>query len=328
MTVLVTGAAGFIGSHVTERLLADGHDEVGLDSFDPFYDPRVKDANLEAARGHASFVEIRGDIRDSDALARVPDDVDAVIHLAARAGVRPSIERWVEYHSVNVEGTLHLLDWMRSRGLPSLVFGSSSSVYGEGAAVPFSEEANVGRPISPYAATKASGELACHVDHHLNGRSVAALRLFTVYGPRQRPDLAIHKFARLIRAGRPIPVFGDGSTGRDYTFVADIVDGVVSALALVQAGDPRFEIINLGGSRIVSLHEMIRVLGEELGTEPIVEELPAQPGDVTRTCASVEKAGRLLGYRPQTGFTEGIRSFVRWLDRHESRPPERLTVAE
>jgi UDP-glucuronate 4-epimerase len=318
VSVLVTGAAGFIGSHVVDRLLADGEAVVGLDSFDTFYDPRTKEANLAGARRHDGFREVRGDIRDEALLASLPADIDSVVHLAARAGVRPSIEQPLEYESVNIRGTLTILEWMRARGVSPLVFASSSSVYGNSCPVPFSESARVLEPISPYAATKLSGEGLCHTYHHLFGLSVAALRLFTVYGPRQRPDLAIHRFAHLMRTGEAITMFGDGSSQRDYTYVDDIVWGIRSALSLVRGDRRRYEILNLGGNRMVTLDEMIRVLGEAMGVTPTVVRAPAQPGDVERTYANIDTAGRMLGYRPQTPFRTGIEKFVRWLDAQDA----------
>ena len=314
MSVLLTGAAGFIGSHVTESLLTRGADVCGLDIYDDFYDPAIKTANLARARDHVGFQEIRADIRDRDVLKGLPDHVDAVVHLAARAGVRPSIERPDLYTSVNVDGTVALLDFAKERGIRSFVFASSSSVYGNNEKVPFSESDPVDHPISPYAATKKAGELLCHSYHHLNGIGVMALRLFTVYGPRQRPDLAIHKFARLLREGRPIPMYGDGSSARDYTYIDDIVQGVGAALKYVQARQDSYEIVNLGESLTISLRDMIAVLGEEMGVEPEVASLPMQPGDVLRTWADVTKARRLLGYQPATELREGVRRFVRWFE--------------
>ena len=312
MSVLVTGAAGFIGSHLTERLLADGREVVGLDCFDDFYDPAVKERNLAVARDHRGFQEARVDLRDREALRDLPDSVDAVVHLAARAGVRPSIADPELYTSVNVGGTIALMEWMRSRGIRDLVFASSSSVYGNRAQGPFSETDLVNNPISPYAATKRSGELFCHTYHHLFGMSVVALRFFTVYGPRQRPDLAIHKFARLMRDGAPITMFGDGTSERDYTYITDILQGVTGALEFVRAPEPVFEIVNLGESRTVRLREMIDTLAEELGVKPTIQQLPQQPGDVERTFADVTRARTLLGYRPTTGFRDGIRAFLEW----------------
>jgi UDP-glucuronate 4-epimerase len=311
MRILVTGAAGFIGSHVVEFLLRGGVEVVGLDCFDDFYDPRIKELNLRESRDFVGFTEVRGDLRDKEVLEAVPD-VSTVIHLAARAGVRPSIEDPVLYGSVNVGGSLNLLEWMRTRGMANLVFASSSSVYGNNEKVPFSETDPVDRPISPYAATKRAGELLCHTYHHLFGMSVVALRFFTVYGPRQRPDLAIHKFAALLRDGGAIPMYGDGSTERDYTYISDILDGIRGALDLVHAGAQVFELVNLGESRTISLSEMIRALGDEMGIPPEIEQLPMQPGDVQRTYADTSKAQRLLGYQPTTEFREGLRTFLQW----------------
>jgi UDP-glucuronate 4-epimerase len=310
--ILITGAAGFIGSSLVDRLVGEGHEVVGLDCFDTFYDPDIKHRNLEAARAHGGFVEVRGDIRDRQTLDALPDGIDTVVHLAARAGVRPSIEQPALYSSVNVLGTTEILDWMNRRGLRRLVFASSSSVYGNNEKVPFSEDDPVDRPISPYAATKRAGELLCHTAHHLNGLSLVCLRFFTVYGPRQRPDLAIHKFARLLREGRPIPFFGDGTSQRDYTFIEDILDGVTGGLRLVGAADPVFEIINLGESRTISLTRMVDELALQMGVRPVLDRLPAQPGDVQRTFADVSKARRLLGYEPRTPFEDGIAAFLEW----------------
>jgi UDP-glucuronate 4-epimerase len=312
MSVLLTGVAGFIGSHVAERLLGMGTDVVGLDSFDDFYDPAVKERNLEVARDHLRFTEMRGDLRDPDFLEEIPADVDAVIHLAARAGVRPSIQEPELYFDVNVRGTLLLLEEMRRRGVDRLVFGSSSSVYGNSATAPFSEEDPVPRPISPYAATKRTGELMVHTWHHLYGLSAMCLRLFTVYGPRQRPDLAIHKFARLMAAGEPLPMFGDGASRRDYTYVDDIVSGIVSALQFVEDHRGCYEIANLGGNRTVSLARMVEVLAATLGVEPRISSLPCQPGDVRRTWADLTRAQSLLGFEPLVSFEEGIRRFAQW----------------
>jgi len=314
LSVLVTGAAGFIGSHLAEALVAAGETVVCLDSFDPFYDPAMKERNVSGLRASGRFREIRGDIRDAEAWRSAPDDVDAVVHLAARAGVRPSIEQPVLYADVNVVGTARMLDFARERRISAVVFASSSSVYGNTPTVPFSENARVYNPISPYAATKLAGEMLCRTAHNLTGVSVVAARLFTVYGPRQRPDLAIHKFARLMREGRPVPRFGDGSTARDYTFVDDLVSGLSASLTLARSGSGRFEVVNLGSDRPVKLAELIRVLGEELGVEPRIEQLPPQPGDVERTWADISRARSLLGYEPRTTFREGIRRFVEWLE--------------
>jgi UDP-glucuronate 4-epimerase len=319
MSILVTGSAGFIGSHLVDRLLARGFEVVGLDSFDGFYDRRIKEENIRIARKHAGFMQIEGDIRDAAILESLPQSVRTVVHLAALAGVRPSIQRPAEYVSVNLQGTVTLLDWMRGRGIRDLVFASSSSVYGNNVKVPFSETDPVDLPISPYAATKRAGELICHAYHHLFGISVVALRFFTVYGPRQRPDLAIHKFARLIQAGRSVPQYGDGTTERDYTYIDDILAGVEGAVSYVAAGEPRYDIINLGESATISLSRMIQTLAEEMDEVPKIEYLPLQPGDVQKTYADVSKARRLLGYEPSTDFRSGIRAFVRWLESDSKR---------
>ncbi len=315
MSILVTGAAGFLGSHLSESLVHAGHRVVGLDCFDDFYDRAIKERNLSTLQRASTFSMLEGDIRDKAALDGLPSDVTLVVHLAAKAGVRPSIEDPQLYSSVNVDGTWRILEWMRRRGIPHLIFASSSSVYGNCDIAPFREDVVVDRPISPYAATKLAGELACHTYHHLHELSVLALRFFTVYGPRQRPDLAIHKFARLIREGRSIPMFGDGSTARDYTYIDDILQGILASIDVLRRSEPLFEIVNLGGSRTVSLKEMIQVLGEEMGVEPVVDQKPMQPGDVLRTFADVSKAATLLGYEPSVDFRDGVRSFLEWFDK-------------
>ncbi len=312
MSVLVTGAAGFIGSQLTDRLLAGGREVVGLDCFDDFYDPATKERNLAQALDCDVFELVRGDIRDPQALAVLPDSVDSVVHLAARAGVRPSIENPLLYQDVNVGGTGALLEWARERDIRSFVFASSSSVYGNNEKVPFSEDDPVDNPISPYAATKKAAELLCHTYTHLFGITCLCLRLFTVYGPRQRPDLAIHKFARLMSAGEEIPMFGDGTATRDYTYVGDLLQGLEGGLDFVAEHPGAYEIVNLGESRTVGLREMIQVISEEMGIEPRILQLPDQPGDVVQTYADISKARRLLGYDPQVDFREGIRGFLDW----------------
>ncbi len=311
--ILVTGGAGFIGSHLVERLAARGDDVVIVDNFDAYYDPAIKRRNLGKAlapplRERCALIE--GDIRDS----KLIDDVfaghslDSVVHLAARAGVRPSIAEPALYEEVNLKGTVVLLEACRRYGVRRFVFGSSSSVYGDSAAVPFSEDARVDRPVSPYAATKVAGELLCHTYHHLFGLDVFALRFFTVYGPRQRPEMAIHKFTRCILEGAPIPRFGDGGSDRDYTYVDDIMDGVLKAVDRVKG----YSVYNLGESRRTSLAELIGLIEKEAGVKARVEPMPDQPGDVRSTCADIRRAKADLGYDPRVPIEEGIRRFVAW----------------
>jgi UDP-glucuronate 4-epimerase len=311
---IVTGGAGFIGSHVCEALAARGDRVVAFDDFNPFYDPKIKRGAAAALR--AAGVEIvEGDVRDGAALKAAFERArpDVAIHLAAMAGVRPSIENPVLYSDVNVSGTARVLEAAEKSGAKRVVFASSSSVYGNNPKTPFSEDDRVDDPISPYAATKKSGELLCHAFHALTKIPVACLRFFTVYGPRQRPDLAIHKFARLMRAGEPIPFFGDGSTRRDYTFVADVVQGVLAAADRVEG----YRIYNLGESRTISLAEMVAALETALGKRAALKRLPEQPGDVKVTYADVSRARKELGYDPKTPFSEGLRRFVAWLDAGE-----------
>ena len=308
MRVLVTGGAGFIGSHLVDALLADGVHVTTLDNFDGFYDRGTKERNIALHRRHPNWALVEGDIRDLGALrSQLSADYDLIVHLAAKAGVRPSIEDPLTYQDVNVKGTQHLLELARERKIRHFVFASSSSVYGVNPRVPWSEEDHVLVPISPYASTKVSGELLGHVYSHLYGIRFTALRFFTVYGPRQRPDLAIHKFAKLMIAGKSIPMFGDGSTRRDYTFVDDIVAGVRAAMAY--DGTP-YEVINLGNNQTLSLSDMIAGLETALGVPARIERFPEQPGDVPQTWANVEKAGRLLGYAPKTSYREGVQRFV------------------
>jgi len=310
-TALVTGAAGFIGSHLVDRLVDEGWTVVGLDNFDAFYDRRTKEQNIAPHAGNHRFSLVEGDVRDADALRRCfSKPIDVVVHLAARAGVRPSIDDPVGYQEVNVAGTQALLEATRRAGVRRFVFASSSSVYGINPRVPWSEDDHVLQPISPYASTKVSGELLGHVYSHLYGIRFISLRLFTVYGPRQRPDLAIHKFARHILDGRPIQVFGDGTTRRDYTYIDDVIDGVRAALDYDRSA---YEVINLGNNRTVTLREMIDGLEQALGMRATIQNLPEQPGDVPQTWASIDKAQRLLGYSPQTPYAEGVRRFAQWL---------------
>jgi UDP-glucuronate 4-epimerase len=308
---LVTGAAGFIGSHLVDALLAMQWRVTAFDNFDPFYDVAIKEQNIAAHRRNPNYRLVPGDLRELDAMrARLGGSYDVIVHLAARAGVRPSIQDPVGYQEVNVRGTQNLLELAREWGTRQFVFASSSSVYGVNPRVPWSEEDHVLQPISPYASTKVSGELLGHVYSHLYGIRFVALRFFTVYGPRQRPDLAIHKFARLMLDGKTIPVYGDGSTRRDYTYVDDIIRGVRAAMDYDASG---YEVINLGNNRTVTLSEMIDGLEEALATRAKIERLPEQAGDVPQTWASVDKARRLLGYTPTTPYREGVKRFAEWL---------------
>jgi len=325
MRVLLTGGAGFIGSHVAEALLGRGDQVMALDSFSDFYDPSIKRRNVKAiyrAFPDGRFACCEADIRDAEALHLAFDSFrpDAVVHLAACAGVRPSIENPALYCDVNLMGTVRLLDQVAARGVSRLVFASSSSVYGNNKKVPFSEADPVDHPISPYAATKKAGELLVHTYHHLSGLSAACLRFFTVYGPRQRPDLAITKFAGLMLDGKPIPVYGDGASRRDYTYVADIVDGTVRALDWT-AVPGRYGVFNLGGSRTVPLGGMIEALERALGVKAIVDRLPPQPGDVEQTYADIALAREALGYNPSTPFEEGVSQFVRWFRAERALTP-------
>ena len=317
MHILVTGGAGFIGSHLVDSLLRDGHTVTAFDNFDPFYDRTVKEQNIAAHRTHANWRLVEGDIRDAAGITRLlTDPFDVIVHLAAKAGVRPSIEDPIGYQETNVRGTQNLLEFARARAVKQFVFASSSSVYGVNPRVPWSEEDHVLEPISPYASTKVSGELLGHVYSHLYGIRFVGLRFFTVYGPRQRPDLAIHKFARFITEGRPIPVFGNGSTRRDYTYIDDIITGVRAAISYEGS---RYEVVNLGNSETVTLDEMIAGLEEALAMPAKRQVLPEQPGDVPQTWASVEKSGRLFGYAPSTPYRAGVRRFVEWFKAGEPR---------
>ncbi|UYZ64089.1 GDP-mannose 4,6-dehydratase [Hymenobacter weizhouensis] len=327
-SILVTGCAGFIGSHVAEHLLQQGYRVVGLDNFDPFYSRSVKQHNLSFCLQHPHFSFHEADLRHGvDALvdALPADPLVAVIHLAAKAGVGPSVQAPVAYLENNVLGTTHLLEWMRHRDIKKLFFASSSSVYGNSPTRPFREDMDVLTAcISPYAASKLAGEQLTHTYHHLYGLDVLNARFFTVYGPRQRPDLAIHRFVRQLRAGQPISVFGDGTTARDYTYVLDTVDGIVRGVDYLLRHTHVHETINLGNHRPVPLLELVQTIGQVLGIEPQVEYHPMQAGDVEVTYADIHKAQQLLGYAPQTSLREGLGAFIQWLDR--AGLPERLSV--
>ena len=319
LNVFVTGAAGFIGSHVAEALLARGDRVYGLDNFDPFYDRRIKEHNLAKLSAHPSFSFLEGDIRDASALARWGEGIppDALIHLAAKAGVRPSLADPAGYADVNVHGTIRTLEWARDRRVPKVLFASSSSVYGGNTKVPFSEDDFVDHPVSPYAATKKAGELLCHTYSHLYGMSIAALRFFTVYGPRQRPEMAIHKFTRGILAGDEIDLYGDGSSRRDYTYIEDIVSGVLGALT----APPGYRVYNLGESSTISLSELVALIEKVSGMPALRRFQPPQPGDVPVTYADISRARKEIGYVPRTPIGRGVSLFVDWYRRQETTRP-------
>lgn len=309
---LVTGAAGFIGSHLCERLIAQGNTVVGLDNFDAFYDRKTKESNIQSLLKSKEFKLIEGDIRDADYVQSIcKNGIEIIVHLAAKAGVRPSIEDPVGYADVNVNGTLVMLEAAKKFNIKKFIFASSSSVYGNNKKVPFTETDNVDFPISPYAATKKAGELICHTYHHLYKIDISCLRFFTVYGPRQRPDLAIHKFVKLISAGKPIPMFGDGSMMRDFTYIDDIIEGTVAAVENCKG----FEIYNLGESKPIRLDDLIREIEKVLGKKAKIEKCPFQSGDVERTYADVNKAKRDLGYNPNTEISTGLKKFIEWFSK-------------
>jgi UDP-glucuronate 4-epimerase len=309
MRILVTGGAGFIGSHLVEKLLAGGDQVVILDDFNDYYEPRIKHENIAAFAGEVAVHQV--DLRDGGAVRSLfyGEKFEAIVHLAARAGVRPSIAHPQLYYDTNVAGTLHLLEAARVTGVQRFVFASSSSVYGICKTVPFSEDFHLTQTISPYAATKIAGEFLCSTYAHLYGMRMVALRYFTVYGPRQRPDLAIHQFTRRIQNGQPISQFGDGSTRRDYTYIDDIIQGTTAAL---KYEGPRFDVFNLGESETIPLRDLIAAIEEQLGKKAQINQMPEQPGDVPLTCADISKAKRLLGYAPRTAFREGLPKFVDW----------------
>lgn len=326
MNILITGGAGFIGSHLSEVLLGLGHNVYVIDNFIDFYPPSIKRNNIQKCltqyvnpspednKETGKYLLLEGDLRDPEFLKKVfsSNNFDLVVHLAAMAGVRPSIDNARLFYDVNVIGTLNLLEKCREVGISGFIFASSSSVYGNNRKIPFAESDPVDNPISPYAASKKAGELMCHCYHHLYDISMVCLRYFTVYGPRQRPDLAIHKFAGLMLKGRRIPVYGDIDSRRDYTYIDDIIDGTVKAIDYVLGGKV-YDIFNLGESEPVSLSRMIKTLEEHLNITASIENYPHQKGDVRQTYASLEKSKRLLGYKPTVKFDEGVRLFVQWL---------------
>jgi UDP-glucuronate 4-epimerase len=309
MRILVTGGAGFIGSHLVEKLLAAGHGVAILDDFNDFYDPQIKRENVAAVSRDVAIHHV--DLRENATVRNLfhREKFDTIVHLAARAGVRPSIQHPQLYYDTNVSGTLHLLEAARVTGVERFIFASSSSVYGISKTVPFSEDLHLTQTISPYAATKIAGEFLCSTYSHLYGLRVVALRYFTVYGPRQRPDLAIHQFTRKIHAGQPIDQFGDGTTRRDYTYIDDIIQGTMAAL---NYDGPLFDIFNLGESETIQLKDLIAAIEKALGRKAKINQLPEQPGDVPLTCADVSKARRLLGYKPATQLNAGLLRFIDW----------------
>ena len=313
-TYLITGGAGFIGSTLGERLIKEGNKVVAIDNFCDFYNPSIKENNVKELIKNENFKLYRNDIRDRDALKKIFDEnkIDIVMHLAAMAGVRPSIENPILYQEVNCLGTQNLLEEMRAHNVTNGVFASSSSVYGNCKEVPFNENMVVDFAISPYAATKKANEVMAHVYHKLFKMNIIMLRFFTVYGPKQRPDLAINKFTRLMLEDKEIPMFGDGTTSRDYTYIDDIVDGIVRSCNYVLTHKDVYEILNIGNSSPTSLKEMIDTIAETLGVTPKINKLPMQPGDVDRTFADITKAKNMIGYEPKTTFKEGIQKFVDW----------------
>lgn len=311
--ILITGGAGFIGSNLIDRLIEDPNNSITcLDNLDSFYNPAIKKRNMASHKKKLNFTFIKGDVRNlSRVIKKLSHRYDVIIHLAAKVGVIPSLRDPIAYAQVNVNGTQNMLEFARKVGCKKFIFASSSSVYGLNSNVPWKEDDQNLLPISPYAATKVSGELLGHVYAHIYNIQFIALRLFTVYGPRQRPDLAIHKFAKLILEDKPIALYGDGRTQRDYTYIDDVVSGIIAALGYSRS---QYEIINLGNNRPVELRKLISLLEQALGKKAIVKKLPDQPGDVPVTFADISKGRRLLGYKPETDITDGVQQFVRWFD--------------
>ncbi len=313
-TYFITGGAGFIGSTLTETLLNEGNKVITIDNFCDFYDPKIKEDNVKSFLDNKNYKLYRGDIRNREDIKLIFDEnkIDVIVHLAAMAGVRPSIENPILYQEVNGIGTGNILEEAKLHNIKNLVLASSSSVYGNTKEIPFKENMIVDFAISPYAATKKANEVMAHVYHKLNKMNIIMLRFFTVYGPKQRPDLAINKFTRLMLNNEEIPMFGDGTTSRDYTYVSDIVDGILKSCNYVMKNDDVYEIINLGSNNPISLKEMIDIIGKTLNIEPKIKKMPMQPGDVDRTYADISKAKDLLGYKPCITFEEGIKKFIEW----------------
>ena len=319
-TYFITGGAGFIGSTLSQKLIEQGNKVVTIDNFCDFYNPKIKEDNVKELLQNENFKLYRADIRYRQAIKEIFDEnkIDIVMHLAAMAGVRPSIENPILYQEVNCMGTQNILEEMREHGVKNGVFASSSSVYGNCKEVPFREDMIVDYAISPYAATKKANEVMAHVYHKLFDMNIIMLRFFTVYGPKQRPDLAINKFTRLMLEDKEIPMFGDGTTSRDYTYIDDIVDGIIKSCDYCMNNKEVYEILNLGNSSPTTLKEMINIIGEVLGREPKIKQMPMQPGDVERTYADISKTKKLIGYQPKTTFKEGIENFVKWYKENEN----------
>lgn len=328
MNILVTGGAGFIGSHLVDKLIKDKNEIIIIDSFNNYYDPKIKENNIKEIKETIkannlktdSLKTYREDIRNEEIIKEIfkNENIDIVVHLAAMAGVRPSINNPKLYYDINITGTLNLLEACKENNINKFIFASSSSVYGNNKTTPFSEDDNVDYPISPYASTKKSGELLCHTYHTLYGISIACLRFFTVYGPRQRPDLAIHKFTNLALQNKEIPFFGDGKSERDYTYIDDIIDGVVKAVNWIDEDEIKYDVFNLGESQTISLNKMVETIESKLGRKIKINKLPMQPGDVKRTYADISKSKKVLGYDPSTSFEEGIEKFIEWKLRSKS----------
>ena len=320
ITYFITGGAGFIGSTLSQKLIEQGNKVVTIDNFCNFYNPKIKEDNVKELLQNEKFKLYRADIRDRQAIKEIFDenDIDIVMHLAAMAGVRPSIENPILYQEVNCMGTQNILEEMREHNVKNGVFASSSSVYGNCKEVPFREDMTVDYAISPYAATKKANEVMAHVYHQLFDMNIVMLRFFTVYGPKQRPDLAINKFTRLMLEDKEIPMFGDGTTSRDYTYIDDIVDGIIKSCDYCMSNKDVYEILNLGNSSPTTLKEMINIIGEVLEIEPKIKQLPMQPGDVDRTYADISKTKKIIGYQPKTTFKEGIENFVKWYKENEN----------
>lgn len=315
MYILITGGAGFIGSHLCEKLIDLNHKIICIDNFNNYYNPKIKENNLKNIIDNKNFTLYRLDILNKEKINEIfsAQKINIIIHLAARTGVRPSLSNALLYEAVNVQGTINLLEACKDYGIKKFIFASSSSVYGDNKKVPFSEDDNVDNPVSPYAATKKSGELICYTYHYLYEISILCFRLFTVYGPRQRPEMAIHKFTRHILEEKPIEVFGDGTSSRDYTYIDDIIPGIISSLDKING----YEIINLGNSKPINLLKLINLIEKEVNRKAVIKYADAQPGDVFTTYADIRKAKKMLKYQPETSIEEGIENFIKWYKKKE-----------